>query len=108
MPHGLSRKEVRPERPERRLRLISAIARGRRWLDEIVSGSVTSVDEIALRERCSLRHVNMTISLAFLAPKLVRAAVEGRLPRGVNIARLRDAPAEWSRQFEALGLTPQQ
>jgi hypothetical protein len=35
-----------------------------------------------------------------------RAAVEGRLPRGVNIARLRDAPAEWSRQFEALGLTP--
>ena len=108
LPHGLSRKEVRPERPERRLRLVSAIARGRRWLDEIVSGSVTSVDEIALRERCSLRHVNMTISLAFLAPKLVRAAVEGRLPRGVNIARLRDAPAEWSRQFEALGLTPQQ
>jgi hypothetical protein len=55
---------------------------------------VISVDEIALRERCSLRHVNMTISLAFLTPKLVRAAVEGRLPRGVNIARLRDAPAE--------------
>ena len=45
---------------------------------------------------------------AFLAPKLVRAAVEGRLPRGINIERLRDAPAEWSRQFEALGLNPQQ
>jgi site-specific DNA recombinase len=50
----------------------------------------------------------MTISLAFLAPKLVRAAVEGRLTRGINIERLRDAPAEWSRQFEALGLSPQQ
>jgi hypothetical protein len=59
---------------------------------------------IALRER----HVNMTISLAFLAPKLVRAAVESRLPRGINIERLRDAPMEWSRQFEALGLNPQQ
>ena len=70
--------------------------------------NVTSVDEIALRERCSLRHVNMTISLAFLAPKLVRAAVEGRLPRGINIERLRDAPAEWKRQFEVLGLDPQQ
>ena len=88
--------------------LVSAIARGRRWLDEIVSGSVTDAAQIAARGRCSVRHVNMTISLAFLAPKLVRAAVEGRLPRGVNIARLRDAPAEWSRQFEALGLTPQQ
>jgi site-specific DNA recombinase len=108
LPHGTSRKRVRPERPERRLRLVSAIARGRRWLDEIISGSVTNAEQIALRERCSVRHVNMTISLAFLAPKLVSAAVEGRLPRGINIARLRDAPAEWSRQFEALGLNPRQ
>jgi hypothetical protein len=107
LPHGSSRSEVRPERPERRLRLVSSIARGRRWLDEIISGSVTDAEQIALRERCSVRHVNMTISLAFLAPTLVRAAVEGRLPRGINIERLRDAPAEWSRQFEALGLNPQ-
>ena len=48
----------------------------------------------------------MTISLAFLAPDLVKAAVEGRLPRGVGVERLRDAPAEWSRQFEILGLNP--
>jgi site-specific DNA recombinase len=107
LPHGSSRNEVRPERPERRLRLVSAIARGRRWLDEMISGSVTDAEQIALRERCSVRHVNMTISLAFLAPKLVRAAVEGRLPRGINIERLRDAPAEWSQQFDALGLNPQ-
>jgi DNA invertase Pin-like site-specific DNA recombinase len=106
LPHGSSRNELRPERPERRLRLVSAIARGRRWLDEMISGSVTEAEQIAVRERCSVRQVNMTISLAFLAPKLVRAAVEGRLPRGINIARLRDAPAEWSRQFEALGLNP--
>jgi DNA invertase Pin-like site-specific DNA recombinase len=107
LPHGSSRNEVRPERPERRLRLVSAIARGRRWLDEIISGSVTDLEQIALRERCSVRHVNMTISFAFLAPKLVRAAVEGRLPRGINIERLRDSSPEWSRQFEALGLNPQ-
>jgi hypothetical protein len=36
-----------------------------------------------------------------------RIAVEGRLPRGIGVERLRDAPAEWSRQFEALGLNPQ-
>ena len=49
--------------------------------------SVTDAEQIALRERCSVRHVNMTISLAFLAPKLVRAAADGRLPRGINIER---------------------
>jgi site-specific DNA recombinase len=37
---------------------------------------------------------------------LVKAAIEGRLPRGINIERLRDPDAEWSRQFQALGLDP--
>jgi site-specific DNA recombinase len=107
LPHGIPRNEVRPTRIERRARLVSAIARGRRWLDEVVSGSVTDVQQIAARQKCSVRQVNMTISLAFLAPDLVRAAVEGRLPRGIGVERLRDAPSEWSRQFEALGLNPQ-
>jgi hypothetical protein len=43
-------------------------------------------------EACSKRHVHMTISLAFLAPRLVKAAVDGRLPHGVGVARLFDAP----------------
>ena len=107
LPKGASRSEIRPERAEQRVRLVNAIARGRRWLDEIIRGTVTDTAQIAEREHCSVRHVNLTISLAFLAPNLVRAAVEGRLPRGIGIERLRDAPAEWSRQFEALGLNPQ-
>jgi hypothetical protein len=107
LPHGIPKSEVRPTRIERRARLVSSIARGRRWLDEIMSGSVTDIAQIAARQKCSVRQVNMTISLAFLAPDLVRAAVEGRLPRGIGVERLRDAPAEWGRQFEALGLNPQ-
>jgi hypothetical protein len=106
IPQGVSGNEVRPTRIERRARLVSAIARGRCWLDEIVSGSTTDVQHIAKRQKCSARQVSMTISLAFLAPDLVRAAVEGRLPRGIGVERLRDAPAEWSRQFEKLGLNP--
>jgi site-specific DNA recombinase len=106
LPQGIPRNEVRPTRIERRARLVNAIARGRRWLDEIVSGSVSDVLQIATRQKCSARQVNMTTSLAFLAPDLVRAAVEGRLPRGIGVERLRDAPAEWSQQFEALGLNP--
>ncbi len=106
IPLGVPRNEVRPTRIERRARLVNAIARGRRWLDEIVSGSAANIEQIATRQKCSVRQVNMTISLAFLAPDMVKAAVEGRLPRGIGVERLRDAPAEWSRQFEALGLKP--
>jgi hypothetical protein len=78
--------------------------RGRRWLDEIVSGSITDDKQLAKCERCTERQVNLTLSLAFLSPQLVKAAVEGRLPRGINIERLRDPSAEWSRQLQDLGL----
>jgi site-specific DNA recombinase len=94
IPLGVPRNEVRPTRIERRARLVGAISRGRRWLDEIVSGSAANIEPIAARQKCSVRQINMTISLAFLAPGLVRAAVECRLPRGIGVERLRDAPAE--------------
>jgi site-specific DNA recombinase len=45
----------------------------------------------------------MTISLAFLAPSLIKAAVDGRMPRGIGVARLFDAPVAWSRQHQMLG-----
>jgi hypothetical protein len=45
------------------------------------------------------RHVNMTISLAFLAPSLIIAAVEGRLSHGIGVARLFDAPVAWPWTF---------
>src|SRR6202011_4191667 len=65
LPHNASRSVIRPEQFERRARLVSAIARGRQWLDDVVSGRVTSVVELGARENCSVRQVNMTISLAF-------------------------------------------
>jgi site-specific DNA recombinase len=107
LPHNACRTDIRPEKFDRRARLVSAIAQGRQWLEDVVSSRVTTVAQLCTREKCSARHVNMSISLAFLAPNLVKAAVEGRLPRGIGIERLRDLPTDWSRQFEALGLNPE-
>jgi site-specific DNA recombinase len=107
LPSNKTRSEVRPQHFERRAQLVSAIARGRQWLDDVVSGRMTAVAELCARENCSARQVNMTISLAFLAPNLVKAAIEGRLPRGIGMERLRDLPSEWSQQFEVLGLIPE-
>jgi site-specific DNA recombinase len=104
LPASVSRGQVRAIKVERRASLLKSIARGRQWLDEIVSGAVQDVEEIAQRHHCSVRYVNLTISMAFIAPSLVQAAVEGRLPRGIGVASLRDAPAEWSLQFARLGL----
>jgi len=98
----------RPIRAETRAKLVASIARGRRWLDEIISGAVTDAETIATREQCSVRHVNMSISRAFLAPDLVKAATEGRLPRGIGVIRLCDGPPEWSRQRRISAYQPRE
>ena len=51
-------------------------------------------------------HRMIATHATFLAPQLVKAAVEGRLPRGINIERLRDPDPNWATQFQDLGLTP--
>jgi hypothetical protein len=104
LPASLPPQQARSIWSESRATLIASIARGRRWLNELIDDAKTNVESIARRERCSVRQVNMTISLAFLAPVLVKAAIEGCLPRGIGVTRLRDAPVEWSRQQAMLGL----
>src|SRR5258706_827360 len=78
-----------------RRRVVSGNYRNRPSETQTTSATINSA-----REKCSVRQITMTISLAFLAPNLVKAAVEGRLPRGIGIERLRDPPTEWSRQFD--------
>jgi site-specific DNA recombinase len=104
LPESASADRIRPIRSETRATLVAGIARGRRWLNELVTDSAATAETIADREGCSSRKVNMTISLAFLAPKLVKASVESRLPHGLGLTRLCDLPVEWSRQSRMLGI----
>jgi len=96
---------VRPIRAEARATLLHAIAKGRAWLAEIVAGRVSGTEAIAAREGCSERSARMALSLASLAPDIVRAGVEGRLPRGIGLSRLTDLPLSWTEQRAALGFT---
>ncbi len=93
---------ARPIRSEARARLVEAIAKARKWLDELLSGDVKDTHEIAAREGYSERSVRMTLNLAFLSPALVLAAVEGRLPHGAGLSSLTDAPLNWNEQQSSL------
>ena len=75
------------------------------WLSELVEDANANVESIAKRQRCGVLQVNMTKSLAFLAPALVKSAIEGRPPRGIGVRPLRDAPVEWSCQQAMLGVS---
>jgi hypothetical protein len=104
LPESVQSKNARPIRSENRALLVASIARGRRWLDELIADPAATSESIAGREGCTTRKINMTISLAFLAPDLVKAAIDGRLPHGMGVARLADLSAEWSRQHQMLGV----
>jgi len=57
-----------------------------------------------VREGIPERSARSIISLAFLAPEIVRGAVDGTLPRGFGVSRLIDLPARWTAQRSLLGL----
>src|SRR5712675_1680953 len=104
LPADPSQQRPRPIRSETKTTLIAAIAQGRRWLKELIEDPAATTESIATGAACSVRKVNMTISLAFLAPDLVKAAIDGHLPHDLGIARLCDLPIEWARQHQTLGL----
>ncbi len=95
---------ARPIRIEARTKLLAAIAKGRRWFDDIASGTASDIESVATREGLSERSARMILSLAFLARDIVKAAVGGTLPRGFGVSRLTDLPANWKEQRRALGL----
>ena len=64
------------------------------------------VATIANREGVSERSARMGLSLAFLAPDIVQAAVDGILPRGLGVSRLMDMPPSWADQRSIIGIAP--
>jgi len=91
---------------ETRASLFAGIAKARAYLDDLVGGRILEIAEIAAREKRSVRSTSMLLSLAFLAPDLVKAIGEGRLPRGIGLTRMMGLPADWAEQHRALGLCP--
>jgi site-specific DNA recombinase len=102
-PSSGSENGAKPIRAEARAKLLSSIAKGRRWLDEMISGKVVGIEAIAAREGVSERSARMRLSLVFLAPEIVQGAVDGTLPRGCGVSRLMDMPPNWADQRQALG-----
>jgi len=72
----------------------------------MTSGKVEGIEAIAAREGVSERSARMGLSLAFLAPDIVQAAVDGTLPRGLGVSRLMDMPPSWSEQRSTIGIAP--
>jgi site-specific DNA recombinase len=72
---------IRPMRVKARVAFVEALRLAHCWLDELVTDPRLIVEAIAAREGKTERSIRMTLSLTFLAPPIVKAAIDGRLPR---------------------------
>jgi site-specific DNA recombinase len=89
------------------LPLLKAVARARSWSDDLISGRVQSVDELARREGVDGRSVRRVIRLGFLSPRIVEAIAEGRQPPDltvISLIRRIDLPLLWIAQEQALDI----
>ena len=93
-----------PMRTEARAVLTDALRDAHHWLDELTTSPNLTIELLAAREGKTERWIRRTISLAFLCPALVKAAIDRRLPRGFGVKRLMDLPMAWPDQWSALGL----
>lgn len=84
-------------RSTERARLLSSIAKARGWLHRLISGDAIGLGDIAEAEGLSERSVRMTLSLAFLPPNIIAAAIVGTLLRGSAIRRLAELDITWHR-----------
>ncbi len=87
--------------------LLKAVARAKVWFEELASGRVRSLTDIARREGIAQRYVERLSRLAFAAPRIVEAICRGRQPADLSAERLlnrNDLPLEWSAQLNALGI----
>ncbi len=66
---------VRPMRSEARALVFDALREACCWHDELMRDSSRTIESIAAREKKTERSIRMTLSLAFLSPALVKAAI---------------------------------
>ncbi|WP_127115203.1 recombinase family protein [Shimia sediminis] len=86
--------------------LISLVADARRWAQELMDGTVSSIKQITDREGLRNGVVSRILPLAWLAPDISTAILAGRQPAHLTAKALRDLtelPLDWEKQREVLG-----
>ena len=87
--------------------LVKAVARAYTWFEDIRMRRVSDVSELAVREQLTRSYVQAHLPLAFLAPSVIGAILEGRQPADLNSKQLMyrtDLAAGWNSQRNKLGI----
>lgn len=86
--------------------LINSIRKAQDWLEQLTTGRVNSVSELATKEGATSNAITRLIYRAFLAPDIIRAIMNGTQPTTLNSDLLKTIvplPLDWDEQRKLLG-----
>ena len=86
-------------------RLVELVSRGFATRDQLAA---MTPEKVSAMPKSQYRHLERTARLAYLAPDIVRAVIDGRSPKALNartLARLGSLPRCWAEQRVMLGFT---
>ena len=88
--------------------LIKTMVRAHKWFDELISGRVNSMVEIASREGIDKSYVARVMDLAFLAPDITESIIAGYQPPDLSVEKLTkriELPMSWEQQHKLLSFS---
>jgi len=86
--------------------LQEALLKSLQWNEDLLSGSVRSIDALIERDKLNPRQVHRLRKLAFLAPDIMDRIIAGDVPETLTLERLKkDFPTEWAAQRSHFGLS---
>ena len=77
-----------PTRPHIDSTMVKALARAFRWRRMLETGAVSTVREIAAKEKINPSYISRVLRLTLLAPEIVEAILDGRQPADVTLPGL--------------------
>lgn len=90
--------------PNTLIALQKAVTQALVWNDQLLNREVTSIQEIANREKLDRSYVLRRLRLAYLAPDIMTAILKGDIPPDLTLNTLRDGfPLDWQQQRKQLG-----
>jgi hypothetical protein len=78
--------------------ILTAIAKARAWIADLIEGRATSFAEISQREGKVERHIRLLAPLAFVSPRIIADIIDGILPSIAITDLAKQLPYCWARQ----------
>jgi hypothetical protein len=86
--------------------LVKAVTRAREWHEQLISGEVSSIEQIAQNSRFECRYVRKILQSAVLSPEVCEAILSGKQAPHLTIRKLQSGlPLDWQLQARELLLT---